>query len=514
MAHDASPAADGAAPLSGPALALAGLILAASNFLVVLDTTIANVSVSNIAGGLAVSPSQGTWVITSYAVAEAITVPLTGWLAGRFGAVKVFIAGLIGFGLFSFLCGLAPSLGMLVLFRVLQGLCGGPMMPLSQTLLLRSFPPKLATAATGLWAVTTLVAPILGPILGGVLCDNVGWSYIFWINVPIALACGWGGWRVLRSLETPTARAKVDGVGLGLLVVWVGALQIMLDLGKDRDWFESRLIVGLAIVAAIGFAAFLIWELTEKNPVVDLRVFRHRGFAASIAALSIGFGAFFGINVLTPLWLQQNMGYTATWAGLVSALLGVSAVLASPLAAGLSAKVDNRRLVFLGLLWVGFITLMRSQVTAQMSYFDIAHWLLLQGFGVPFFFVPVTALALSSVLEPETAGAAGIMNFCRTVSGAFATSLVSTAWENGAARNRSELAGVLNGQDAAIDRMTQSGLDPEQARGALSQLVDAQSVVLSTDQVFITLAGLFVIGALMVWLAPRPTRVADTIAGH
>jgi DHA2 family multidrug resistance protein len=514
MAQDATEAPDAPTPLSGPALAIAGLILAASNFLVVLDTTIANVSVSNIAGGLAVSPSQGTWVITSYAVAEAITVPLTGWLAGRSGAVKVFIASLIGFGVCSFLCGLAPSLGMLVLFRVMQGLCGGPLMPLSQTLLLRTFPPKLATAATGLWAITTLVAPILGPILGGLLCDNVGWAYIFWINVPIALVCGWGGWRLLRSQETPTERAGVDGVGLGLLVVWVGAMQIMLDLGKDRDWFESPLIVGLAIVAAIGFAAFLIWELTEKNPVVDLRVFRHRGFAASIAVLSIAFGAFFGTNVLTPLWLQQNMGYTATWAGLVSAMLGVSAVLAAPLAATLSAKVDSRRLVFLGLVWVGFITVMRSQLTSQMGYFDIARWLLLQGFGVPFFFVPVTALALSSVLERETAGAAGIMNFCRTVSGAFATSLVSTAWENGASRNRSELAGVLNGQEAAIDQMTRSGLDPEQARGALAQMVDAQSVVLSTNQVFIVLAALFVVGALMVWLAPRPTRAADTSAVH
>jgi DHA2 family multidrug resistance protein len=514
MARDTSQAGETPAPLRGPALAFAGLILGGSNFLVVLDTTIANVSVPNIAGALAVSPGQGTWVITSYAVAEAITVPLTGWLAGRFGAVKVFIAGLIGFGIFSFLCGLAPSLGLLVAFRVLQGLCGGPLMALSQTLLLRTFPPRLATAATGLWAMTTLVAPILGPILGGVLCDNVGWSFIFWINVPIALVCAVAGWRLLRSQETSTQRAKVDVVGLGLLVVWVGAMQIMLDLGKERDWFESPLIAALAVVAAIGFAAFLIWELTEKNPVVDLRVFRHRGFAASIAALSIAFGAFFGINVLAPLWLQQNMGYTATWAGLASAMLGVSAVLVAPLAAGLAAKVDNRRLVFLGLLWVGFITLIRSEVTSQMGYFDVAQWMLWQGFGIPFFFVPVTALALSSVLERETASAAGIMNFCRTVSGAFATATVSTAWENGAARNRNELAGVLNGPDAAIDQMTQSGLDPEQAHSALAQLVDGQSVVLATSQVFVVLAALFVVGALLVWLAPRPKRVADTSAAH
>ena len=509
MRTDASPQ-----PLSGPALAIGGLVLAVSNFLVVLDTTIANVSVSNIAGALAVSPSQGTWVITSYAVAEAITVPLTGWLAGRFGAVRVFLTGLIGFAIFSFLCGLAPSLGVLVLLRVLQGLCGGPLMPLSQTLLLQIFPKRLASAATGLWAMTTLVAPVVGPILGGTLCDNVGWASIFWINVPIAALCVAAALRLLRSQETPTVRTRVDVVGLALLIVWVGALQIMLDVGKDHDWFESSFVVVLAVVAAVGFGAFLIWELTAVEPIVDLRVFRHRGFCAGVAALSIGFAAFFGMSVLTPLWLQQNMGYTATWAGYVTALLGVFAVPASPFAASLSAKIDSRRLVFLGLVWMALITVMRSQATSQMGYFSIAHWLLIQGVGLPFFFVPAMGLALSSVDERETAGAAGVMNFCRTVSGAFATSLVQTAWENGATRNHVELAGALNDAQGAIDQLAATGLDPEQARETLAQMVDGQSVMLATNQVFLAIAALFVIGALIVWVAPRPTRVADTSAAH
>lgn len=500
--------------LTGPAMIFAGLILAMANFLVVLDTTIANVSVSNIAGALAVSPSQGTWVITSYAVAEAVVVPLTGWLAARFGSVKVFVFGMIGFGVCSFLCGLAPSLGLLVLFRILQGLCGGPLMPLSQTLLLRVFPKKYAAAATGLWAITTLVAPILGPILGGTLCDNVGWASIFWINVPIALACSYAAWKLLRRHETSTARNKVDLVGLGLLIVWVGALQIMLDLGKDHDWFESPMIVVLGLTALIGFVAFLIWELTEKNPIVDLRVFRHRGYSAAVTTLAIAFGAFFAINVLTPLWLQQNMGYTATWAGYVSALLGVTAVMMAPVASGLSTKVDARRLVFVGLTWMGFITLMRSFANSQMGYFDIAHWLLLQGFGMPLFFVPLTALALSSVKVEETASAAGLMNFCRTLAGAFATSLVTTVWENGGSRNHSELAGDLNGAQATMDQLGASGFAPEQARGMIDQLVQGQSVMLATNQVFQAVAALFVVAALVVWLAPRPTRVADTSGVH
>lgn len=516
MAKAPQAAAPGGAPpaLSGSALILAGLVLALVNFLVVLDTTIANVSVANIAGALGVSSSQGTWVITSYAVAEAITVPLTGWLASRFGSVRVFIAGIIGFGLFSFLCGLATSLSMLVVFRILQGLCGGPLMPLSQTLLLKVFPKKYAAAATGLWAMTTLVAPILGPILGGTLCDNIGWASIFWINVPIAVVCAYASIKLLRRHETALAKAKIDLVGLGLLIVWVGALQIMIDLGKEHDWFESSLIVALGLIALIGFAAFLIWELTEKNPIVDLRVFRHRGYSASVLTLSVAFGAFFGINVLTPLWLQQHMGYTATWAGYVTALIGVTAVIMAPVATGLSTKVDPRRLVFAGLAWMGLITLMRSGANSQMGFFDIGRWLLLQGFGMTLFFVPLTGLALSSVKVEETASAAGLMNFCRTLAAAVATSLVTTLWANNTSRNQTELAGSLHGAQATMDQITASGASPDQARGVIDQLVQGQSLMLATNQVFMAMAVLFVIAAFVIWLAPRPTRIADTTGVH
>src|SRR6202789_1185955 len=282
MADPANYAASDFAPMSGALLWIGGGFLALSNFFVVLDITITNVSVPNIAGGLAVSPDQGTWVITSYSVAEAIVVPLTGWLAQRFGAVKLFVVAILGFGVCSALCGLAPSLGMLVAFRVMQGLCGGPIMPMSQTLMMRVFPPQLRGQATGLWAMTTVTAPIAGPILGGLLCDNAGWPWIFYINVPVAAACGFFAWRLLASQETPTARRRIDFVGLGLLIVFVGAVQILLDKGKELDWFGSPVIVGLAIVAAIGFACFLIWELTDQPPIVDLRVFRHRGFTGAV----------------------------------------------------------------------------------------------------------------------------------------------------------------------------------------------------------------------------------------
>ncbi len=501
-------------PLAGAALWLSALVLAAGNFLVVLDTTIANVSVPNISGGLAVSSSQGVWVITSYAVAEAVTVPLTGWLAGRFGAVRVFAAGMIGFGIFSALCGLAPSLGMLVLFRVLQGVCGGPLMPLSQTLLLKIFPQSKAASAMTIWSMTTLVAPILGPILGGLLCDGLGWPFIFFINTPLAIVCSVLVWRMLRSHETPTAKARIDFVGLGLLVTWVGALQIMLDLGKDRDWFASPLIVGLGLVAPIGFIAFLIWELTEKQPIIPLRIFLNRGYAASVLTIGLGFGALMGVIVLTPLWLQQNMGYTATWSGYVTAQTGVLAVMAAPFAARLSAKIDPRLLVAAGLSWLGFVALLRSQAVTEMTFGQIAPLLLLQGVGLPFFFVPLSTLALSSVDAKDTASAAGLMNFARTVCGAFAVSIVNTAWENGASREHASLSGLLNGAQATIERLGQSGMSVSQSTGMVDQLVQTQSVMLSTNTVFMAMAALFAVAALAIWIAPKPARLVDATGVH
>jgi DHA2 family multidrug resistance protein len=486
-----------AEPLTGVRIALAAFALALANFVVVLDITIANVSVPHISGSLAVAPSQGTWVITSYAVAEAICVPLTGWLAARFGAVRVFIIALLGFGLFSVLCGLSRSLEALIAFRVMQGLCGAPMMPMSQTLLLRVFPPAKAAAAMGLWAMTTVCAPIAGPILGGLISDNLSWHWIFFINVPIVLVCAIVASRLLVRYETPTVRRPIDFTGLALLVVWVGALQILLDNGREQDWFASTMICTLAIVAVVGFVAFLIWELTERDPIVDLSVFRHRGFTVAVITQCAAYGAFFAMVVLTPLFLQTNLDYTATVAGQAMGFTGVLAVVMSPVVAQLTNKIDVRALISFGVFWLLLMAVLRSEWVTDMSFFDVSVPQFLQGFGMPFYFVGTTTLALGSVLPRETASAAGLSNFARTLSGAIATSISTTVWENQTKYAHAELAGVIHPPAA----MMQQGL---LGRMMIDRMVQTEAVTLATNAVFLDCAAIFAFAACFIWLAPKP----------
>jgi MFS transporter, DHA2 family, multidrug resistance protein len=284
-------------PLTGPALIIVSILLGLANTVAVLDITIANVSLPHIAGSFGVTTHEATWVITGYAIAEAITVPLTGWLVRRFGTVKVFVVAVSGFGLFSLLCGLSPNFDTLVPMRVLQGLSGGPMIPLTQTLLLQVYSKDKAGAAMGVWALGSVIGPVLGPILGGYICDNASWPWIFFINVPFTVLAGVLCWRFLRHRETTTERAPIDFVGLGLLVLWVGSLQIVLEKGREFDWLASPFIVALTIVAFIAFGVFLIWELTDEHPIVDLRVFATPGFGLSVAILCTVFGGFFANEV-------------------------------------------------------------------------------------------------------------------------------------------------------------------------------------------------------------------------
>jgi MFS transporter, DHA2 family, multidrug resistance protein len=509
-----APAPSAPAPLAGGALWGAGFLLSLANFIVLLDTTIANVSVPNIAGGLGVSANEGTWVITSYSVAEAITVPLTGWLAQRFGAVRVFATAMALFGVFSALCGLAPSLNVLVVFRVFQGLSGGPMIPLSQTLLLRTFPKAQAGQAMALWAMTTVVAPIAGPILGGTICDNASWPWIFYINVPVALVSAFLAWRALNPFEDAKVKLPIDVVGLGLMIVWISALQIMLDKGEDEDWFNSPFILTLLIVAVIGFLVFLIWELTEKTPIINLNVFNSSSYTICLAVMCLAFGSYFAAIVVQPLWLQTNLGYTASWAGYAVAPSGVLSIFMSPIVAKLMAKYDPRVLIFIGLMGLASTMFWRSGFASNINFLGIALPQLIQGAFTPMFFVPLFSLALSTLSPKDLAGGAGLLSFARTMAGAFGTSISTTAWNNGARSARVHLLSQTNSA-AAIDQITRAtGFSHARAVGQFDAMMQNQAVMVATDKLFMTVGALIALASFSIWLTKRPRGAMSGGGGH
>lgn len=493
------------APLQGGSLALGTLALSLATFMNVLDSSIANVSLPAIAGDLGVSPTQGTWVITSFGVANAISVPLTGWLTQRFGAVRLFTASVLLFVLASWLCGLAGSLEALIGYRVLQGLVAGPMIPLSQTLLLSSYPPAKAGTALAMWAITTLVAPVTGPLLGGWITDNVSWPWIFYINVPVGLAAAAVTWRIYAKRETPIKVLPIDKVGLALLVLWVGALQIMLDKGKELDWFESGEIVALAVVALVGFVVFLIWGLNEEHPVVELRLFASRNFLFGVLTLSIGYGLFFGNVVLLPLWLQQHMGYTASVAGMAVAPVGLLAILLSPIVGKNVTKVDPRMLATVAFLFFALVLWMRSSFTVQADFTTIMIPTILQGGAIAFFFIPLSAITLAGLTPDRIPSASGLSNFVRITAGAMGTSVVTTLWDSRATMHHAHMVEHISTTDPgaveAFSTLQSAGLSMQQAAAQVNRLIDQQAFTRAADDVFLASAGLFLLLIPLIWLA-------------
>ena len=500
-------------PLSGGMLVLCACLLAVGNLLAVLDITIANVSIPNIAGGLAVSTSQGTWVVTTYGIAEAITVPLTGWLARRFGQIRTFCAAMAAFGVCSALCGFAHSFYLLVFLRVLQGLAGGPMIPLAQTLLLSIFPKERATTAGTIWTLGVSVGPVLGPLLGGVLCDTYSWPWIFFINVPVALGCAAGSWFLLRRREGPTTPQHIDWVGLGLLVVWICALQIMLDRGRELDWFSSPFIVGCLIVAILGFIAFVIWELTDPDPIVDLTVFRHRGYTVLVTTLCFGYGGFFASVVLSPLWMQTSLGYRATQAAIAVAPPGLVMVLLASTIQKMMGRYDKRLLIFFGVFWLALVMAWRSTFASNVAFHSILYSHIAMGLGLAFFLLPVYSTILSNLPPAQIPGGAGLMSFMRTTAGAFAASIVTTAWDDAATRGRTGILDSLDGS-GAINAGVAAGFPPEQALYAADTMVQNESVMLATNHVYLALAVILAVAAFIVWFAPRPQRVGIPVNAH
>ncbi|SAK42093.1 EmrB/QacA family drug resistance transporter [Caballeronia calidae] len=504
-------------PLTGGILALLTMGLALGTFMEVLDTSIANVAVPTISGSLGVATSEGTWVISSYSVASAIAVPLTGWLARRVGEVKLFTISVLLFSIASALCGLAHNFESLIAFRLLQGFVSGPMVPLSQTILMRSYPPEKRGLALGLWAMTVIVAPIFGPVMGGYISDNYTWPWIFYINVPIGVFSAAISYFLLRGHETKTTNQPIDGVGLALLVIGVGSLQMMLDLGRDHDWFSSNFIVTLAIVSAVSLAFMLAWELTEKEPVIDLSLFRDRNFAMGVLITSLGFLAFFGSVVVLPLWLQTVLGYTSWLAGLAVAPVGILALVLSPLIGQNMHRLELRVVASLAFVTFAFVSYWNSTFTLDTPFHEIIYPRLIQGIGVACFFVPMTTITLSSVSDDRLAGAAGLSNFLRVLSGAIGTAVSTTMWENGMIRHHARLTESVTpysaGTSAYSDLLSGLGLSGQALTAQLDRVVTAQAYMMSTNDFFRISFYAFLALAVMVWLT-RPKKGASAMMGH
>jgi len=506
---------DSKASFTPPSLLLCTIGLSLATFMQVLDTTIANVALPTISGNLGVSSEQGTWVITSFAVSNAIALPLTGWLSRRFGEVKLFLWATMLFVLASFLCGISTSMPELVGFRVVQGLVAGPLYPMTQTLLIAVYPPAKRGMALALLAMVTVVAPIAGPILGGWITDSYSWPWIFFINIPIGLfACAVVRQQMAKR-PVHLSRQPMDYVGLITLIIGVGALQVVLDKGNDLDWFESSFIVIGSVISAVALTDFVIWELTDEHPVVNLRLFAFRNFRIGTLVLVFGYAGFFGINLILPQWLQTQMGYTATWAGLAVAPIGILPVLMSPFVGKYAHKFDLRLLAGLAFVAIGTSCFMRAGFNSQVDFQHVALVQMFMGAGVALFFMPTLSILLSDLPPQQIADGSGLATFLRTLGGSFAASLTTWIWIRRADQHHAYLTESISTYDPITRHaLEQMGGSTPQAYARMEQMVNSQAYMLSTVDYFTLMGWIFAGLVLLVWLAKPPfTAKAGPAAG-
>jgi MFS transporter, DHA2 family, multidrug resistance protein len=479
----------------------------------VLDSSIANVAIPTISGNLGVSVDEGTWVITLFAAANAISIPLTGWLTQRVGQVKLFVWAILLFVFSSWLCGMAPTLPVLLAARILQGAVAGPLVPLSQAMLLGSFPKEKSSSALSLWAMTATVGPIAGPALGGWITDSYSWTWIFYINIPVGLFAAGTIWAIYRDRETPARKLPIDKVGLFSLIAWVASLQIMLDKGKDLDWFNSPVIWALGVFALIGFVFFLIWELTAEKPIVNLRLFAGRNFLGGTVAISVAYAVFFANLVILPQWIQGFLGYRSVDAGLVTAPLGIFAVILAPVMGKIMPKSDMRVLATLAFLGFAGVFFMRSHYTTSVDPYTLVLPTLLQGIPTALFFTPLTAIILSGLSPDKIPAAAGLSNFVRIFAGAVGTSLLSTGWNNRTILHHARLteqASVNNPTfvDAIANLQTTLGASTAKAMAFFETSLNAQASMLGLNDIFWLSGVIFLVIIPLIWVT-KPGKGAN-----
>jgi DHA2 family multidrug resistance protein len=489
-----------------------------STFMEVLDTTVVNVSLPHIAGDLSVTINEATWALTSYLVANAIILPITGWLASYFGRKRLLMMSVVGFTTASFLCGFAPTLPFLIVCRILQGAAGGCLQPLSQAVLLEAFPPQDRGKAMGFWGLGIVVAPVLGPVLGGWLTDSYSWRWVFYINIPVGII------SLLMTKEfvfdppyLRRVRASIDYWGIGFLAIWIGALQIMLDKGEQEDWFGSPMIVTLVVLTIVFFIAFLIRELTAEHPVVDLTVFKKRTYATGVFLMTIVGFVLYGSLVLLPVWIQTLLGYPALAAGMALAPRGMGSMLGMPLVGAIMPKTDPRRFLAAGLC-LGAGTLYQfSTLNLDTGYWNLFWPQFIQGFGLAMLFVPLTTITMSPISRERMGNATSIFNLTRNMGGSIGIAVVETMQARFSQKHLNYLGAHVTPFDAQANQMLSaltSRLGEKPALASMWGLLQAQAAMLSFIDVFRILAVMFLVLVPLLLIMKRPAKGAAAEIAH
>lgn len=509
IAVSASSAADHGFREGTNPFTIAGVVGLAA-FMEVLDISIANVSLRNIAGGLAAGQDESTWILTSYLVANAIVLPITGWLSAMFGRTRFYMVSIAIFTLSSLMCGLAPSLPLLIFFRIIQGLGGGALQPVSQAIMSDAFPPEKRTIAFAIYGMAVVAAPAIGPTLGGWITDTYSWHWIFLLNVPIGIALIGLVKTLIRDPRAFVAMRekrkregfRIDYFGFALIAVGLGSLQIMLDKGQQDDWLSSSFIAWMAIIAVVSLTVVVIWEWRHKDPMVNLRLLKSRNFSVGMVLMfALGF-ILLSSTLLLPLLTQSLLGYTATDAGLVISPGGLVIVLMMPVVGIISSKFDPRALIIFGLLTLSAAMYYMTTLDLTVDYKTLAIARMYQSFGLAFMFIPINAMAYVGLPPEQSGNASALVNLARNIGGSVGTSLVTTLLARSAAAHQVTLGAHVSRLDPQYTQMLKGlaarfGNDAagqQQANGLIAQIVGEQASMLSYIDVFQMLS----IGALLI----------------
>jgi MFS transporter, DHA2 family, multidrug resistance protein len=497
---------------------LIAIAVMSSTFMEVLDTTVVNVSLPHIAGSLSATNDEATWALTSYLVANAIVLPMTGWLAGRFGRKRLLMLSVTGFTAASFMCGLAPSLPFLIACRIIQGACGGGLQPLSQAILLESFPPEKRGQAMAFWALGIVVAPMLGPVAGGWLTDNYSWRWVFYINVPIGVLA-----LVLTQMfvfDPPYLRSEKTGIdfwGIGLLVLGIGSLQIMLDKGQEDDWFGSHFIATLCVLTVIGLTGLILRELNTEHPILDLTVFKYRSFAVGTFLMTgVGF-VLYGSLVLLPLMMQVLLGYSATHAGVTNLPRGLASFLIMPIVGRLTGMFDNRKLLAIGVLISAYAMWELSRFSLDVASINFWGPLLIQGASLGFLFVPLTTVTNGGIPNERMGAATSLFNLMRNIGGSVGIATVETLQVRHQQLNTNVLGAHVYPESPTTQQMLEglkahfisqgasASVATQQAYQAIWGMVERQAAMLSYNHTFLFLCFVFLAMLPFLLLLRKPT---------